>query len=367
MPEKLAIAMSGGVDSSAAACLLQEQGYDLIGMTMKLFDRPDQVWTDGEDAKAVARQLGFPHHMVDLSPCFRAQVMDSFAAAYEAGRTPNPCVTCNRHIKFGALLQKALELGCDKIATGHYARVEYDSGSEEVIKPNHGAEQLKLPEKCVYAFLGEAVDDYAFEAEAIVAETFETITRNYPVYIVKQDGMEFCLCAAPLGAPAAAQLMDFLISCGCKKIISTGSCGVLTDLAENEFLIPVKALRDEGTSYHYLPASRYIELNKNIRDAIEHTLLVQNIPFQECVTWTTDGFFRETQDMVRYRGAEGCTTVEMECAALAACAQKRGASFGQILYTADSLANIYAHDERDWGKGSLRKALELCIAVLQTI
>ena len=269
--------------------------------------------------------------------------------------------------------------------------LEYDSNSEEVIRPNHGAEQLKLPEKCVYAFLGEAVDDYAFEAEATVAETFETITRNYPVYIVKQDGMEFCLCAAPLGAPAAAQLMDFLISCGCKKIISTGSCGVLTDLAENEFLIPVKALRDEGTSYHYLPASRYIELNKNIRDAIEHTLLVQNIPFQECVTWTTDGFFRETQDMVRYRKSEGCSTVEtdgffretqdmvryrksegcstveMECAALAACAQKRGAVFGQILYTADSLANIYAHDERDWGKGSLRKALELCIAVLQTI
>lgn len=129
--------------------------------------------------------------------------------------------------------------------------------------------------KCVYAFLGEAVDDYAFEAEATVAETFETITRNYPVYIVKQDGMKFCLCAAPLGAPAAAQLMDFLISCGCKKIISTGSCGVLTDLAENEFLIPVKALRDEGTSYHYLPASRYIELDKPIRDAIEQTLLTQ--------------------------------------------------------------------------------------------
>ena len=245
--------------------------------------------------------------------------------------------------------------------------LEYDSNSEEVIRPNHGAEQLKLPEKCVYAFLGEAVDDYAFEAEATVAETFETITRNYPVYIVKQDGLEFCLCAAPLGAPAAAQLMDFLISCGCKKIISTGSCGVLTDLAENEFLIPVKALRDEGTSYHYLPASRYIELNKNILDAIEHTLLVQNIPFRECVTWTTDGFFRETRDMVEYRKSEGCSTVEMECAALAACARKRGASFGQILYTADSLANISAHDERDWGKGSLRKALELCIAVLQTI
>ena len=71
--------------------------------------------------------------------------------------------------------------------------------------------------------------------------------------------------------------------------------------------------------------------------------------------------------MVEYRKSEGCATVEMECAALAACAQKRGAVFGQILYTADSLANVYAHDERDWGKGSLRKALELCINVLITM
>ena len=123
----------------------------------------------------------------------------------------------------------------------------------------------------------------------------------------------------------------------------------------------------KGTSYHYLPASRSVELDKNIRDAIERTFLAQKIPFRECITWTTDGFFRETQDMVKYRRAEGCTTVEMECAALAACARKRGASFGQILYTADSLANVLEHDERDWGKDSLRKALALCIAVLQAI
>ena len=129
MPETLAIAMSGGVDSSAAACLLLEQGYELVGLTMKLFSRPGDVWHDGEDAQAVARQLGFPHHMVDLSPCFCAQVMDAFAAAYEAGCTPNPCVTCNRHIKFGALLDEAVKLGCEKLATGHYARVEYDAGS----------------------------------------------------------------------------------------------------------------------------------------------------------------------------------------------------------------------------------------------
>lgn len=245
--------------------------------------------------------------------------------------------------------------------------LEYDTSSEEVIKPNHGAESLRLPEKCIYAFLGETVDDYACESGARIAETFETITRDYPVYVAEQGGMEFCFCAAPLGAPAAAQLMDFLIACGCKKIVSAGSCGVLTDVGENEFFIPVRAMRDEGTSYHYLPGSRYIELDGEIRRAIERTFQEQELPYRECTTWTTDGFFRETQDMVRYRKAEGCATVEMECAALAACAQKRGASFGQILYTADSLANVQKHDERDWGRNSLRKAMELCIDVLRNL
>ena len=140
---------------------------------------------------------------------------------------------------------------------------------------------------------------------------------------------------------------------------------VLTEMAENEFLIPTKALRDEGTSYHYLPAARYAEPASEAVQAIEKTFRALGLPFRECITWTTDGFFRETRDMVAYRKAEGCATVEMECAALAACAKKRGAAFGQILYTADSLANAEQHDDRDWGKDSLRKALELCVEVLR--
>ena len=83
---------------------------------------------------------------------------------------------------------------------------------------------------------------------------------------------EFCLCQAPLGAPAAAQFLDSLIACGCQKIVSAGSCGVLADLPENEFLVPVKALRDEGTSYHYLPVARYIELDESARAAIDKNL-----------------------------------------------------------------------------------------------
>ena len=130
--------MSGGVDSSAAALLLQRQGCELIGVTMRLFSNEDAgiigestccSLDDAQDAREVARQLGFPHYVFNFSSCFREQVMDRFAASYERGETPNPCIDCNRCLKFGALLQRARELRCGAVATGHYARVEYDPGS----------------------------------------------------------------------------------------------------------------------------------------------------------------------------------------------------------------------------------------------
>ena len=91
------------------------------------------------------------------------------------------------------------------------------------------------------------------------------------------------------------------------------------------------------------------------------------MPYTECVTWTTDGFFRETRDMVAYRMSEGCEVVEMECAALAACAKFRGAKFGQLLFTADSLANVDDYDAREWGQGSLEKAMGLCLEVASAL
>ena len=138
MCARVAVAMSGGVDSSAAAFLLREAGHDLIGITMKLFDNGDAgiqgesaccSLDDAEDARAVARQLGFPHYVFNFSRPFRTQVMDRFVCAYERGETPNPCIDCNRYLKFGALLQRARELDRDQVATGHYVRLEFDGGS----------------------------------------------------------------------------------------------------------------------------------------------------------------------------------------------------------------------------------------------
>ncbi len=243
--------------------------------------------------------------------------------------------------------------------------LEYDDSSKEVIAPDHDCTELKLPEKCLFAFLGDVVHDYADKNKAEVALELITVFKVFKVYVLHEEKEDICLVQSPIGAASAVQILDTLIACGCKKIIAVGSCGVLSEIPENAFLVPVKALRAEGTSYHYLPASRYIELDREPADAIEKTFKNHNLPFVTCTTWTTDGFFRETKDMVAYRREEGCDVVEMECAALAACSRKRGAKFGQFLFTADSLANVHDYDARSFGFGSHEKALLLGLEILR--
>ena len=129
--------MSGGVDSSVAAALTLRQGYTCIGCTMKLFSNEDAGLSrsrtccsleDVEDARDVAWRLGIPYHVFNFTAAFRETVIDPFVRCYEAGMTPNPCIACNRYLKFGALLDRARVLGCDRIVTGHYARIERENG-----------------------------------------------------------------------------------------------------------------------------------------------------------------------------------------------------------------------------------------------
>lgn len=239
--------------------------------------------------------------------------------------------------------------------------LEFDSSQTAAINPTHEELNITLPRKCVFAFLGDYIDTYAHKVNARMVSYFVSATKQYPIYIITYRNEEIVLCQAPVGAAPAAQILDWLIGYGVREIISAGSCGTLDAFPESTFLVPDKALRDEGTSYHYAPPSRYMEINPRARRAIEETILSHGCKYQEVTTWSTDGFFRETTAMVAYRKKEGCSVVEMECSALAAVSAFRGATWGMILYTADTLADVEHYDMRNWGGNAYEYALILCL------
>ena len=205
-----------------------------------------------------------------------------------------------------------------------------------------------LPSRFVLSFMGDALERYAQNAHLEPVASIHSETCDFPVYATTVDGCDVGLLQLPVGAPAACMLFDLLIASGVKAAVACGGCGVLEPIDSGRILVPTFALRDEGTSYHYVAPERWIALEGAAVDAVHEALASHQVPYEDVRVWTTDGFFRETPQMIARRLAEGCAAVDMECASLAAVAQFYGVSFAEILYSGDKLEQDGSHDERAW-------------------
>ena len=188
------IGMSGGVDSSVAALRLMEAGYECIGVTMKLYSGSEEgtccSLSDVEDAKSVCARLGIPHYTLNFTREFERDVMGPFAASYEAGLTPNPCIDCNRHLKFQAMWQRARELGCDFVATGHYARI---AAAGDALRLKKAADAEKDQTYVLYFLSQEQLRHTLFPlGELTKAQVREIAAAHGFVNAQKQDSQDIC-------------------------------------------------------------------------------------------------------------------------------------------------------------------------------
>lgn len=159
---------------------------------------------------------------------------------------------------------------------------------------------------------------------------------DIPLYVAEVGGKTVAVYLTPVGAPAAVSAMEEVLACGVKHVIAFGICGALTEASPHLFIVPTRAYRDEGTSYHYMPATDYVEIKnaKKVQAALESA----GVKTLVGGTWTTDGFYRETRTRLNEMRVAGCVAVDMECSALQACANYRGKEFYTFFITADSLA-----------------------------
>ena len=246
--------------------------------------------------------------------------------------------------------------------------LDFDLNKKAVIEPGVGNLQYKFHEKLLFAFVpDDEIKSFLDKHSHKTLGKFKTVSFRPKVYEVKINNQLITLCQAPVGASASTKFLDWLINYGVKQVLSVGNAGALDNLPENTMFVPQEAIRGEGTSFYYKEPSKIIALDKNFVRRVENEIKNLGFQYEKGTTWTTDGFFRETPNQVLQAKKLGAKTVEMECSALAACAEFRNISFAQILFTADSLADMDNYDKRNWGHDSYSVSLNIGSQVLASL
>ena len=250
-----------------------------------------------------------------------------------------------------------------------YPILEFDETREAFIEPSKVIKPRDVPEHIVICFFQEVLDKIIEEHDAKMLVRNKWENGPHPLYEIEHKGQRLGFFHPGIGGALAGSLLEEVIAFGGKKFIVCGGAGVLQkNIAVGNLVLVSGAVRDEGTSYHYLPPSREVDAQKDVVAACERVMQEQGIPYKVGKTWTTDAPYRETRKKVAQRKVEGCLTVEMEAAGLMAVAQFRDVAFGQILYGGDTLSGD-EWDNRGWqSRDDIREHLFwLCADICLTL
>ncbi len=248
--------------------------------------------------------------------------------------------------------------------------LEFDPANEALIEPHYVVREIPdIPRHAVICFFQDVIDHFRSENLLNEITSLKSEIGSHPIYKYNYAGSDICLFHPGVGAPFVTAMLEEVISLGCKKFIVCGGAGVLdSSLAAGRIIVPISAVRDEGTSYHYLAPGREVRPTPNALKAVLKVLDGRHINYIKAKTWTTDGIYRETKAKAELRKSEGCLTVEMEAAALFAAARFRNVELAQILYSGDNL-DAEKWDGRDWQNNwTVREKLavlaaESCLAI----
>jgi uridine phosphorylase len=236
--------------------------------------------------------------------------------------------------------------------------LEFDAARIAIIEPSRVIRPVEIAEHCVMCFFPDVIRELVSEgAKARHVHTGISEAGDYPVYELDYGGRRLAVVSPGVGAPAAAARMEHMIALGCRKFIVCGGAGTLNNsIAVGNIVVPNSAVRDEGTSLHYLKPSREVGPTPRALAAIEAVLRENHHQYVCGKTWTTDAVYRETRARMNRRRREGCIVVEMEAAAFFAVARFRGVECAQILYGGDSLPGR-RWQPRGWNRHAMRERL----------